>query len=85
MASVNSKFDAEHRDHVELAFKPDDTAADGAILGQATSGYEGLSLWQTVKTFKVATLVCFAASFSAATDGYQIGYVVRGLSGVSRP
>ncbi|KAJ5389244.1 putative maltose permease (MalP) [Penicillium cataractarum] len=73
MASVHSKFDAEHRDHVEQVFKPDDTAADAAAMGQATSGYESLSLWQTAKMFKVATITCFAAAFSAATDGYQIG------------
>ncbi|KAF2008744.1 general substrate transporter [Aaosphaeria arxii CBS 175.79] len=49
------------------------TENDAAAKGQALSGYESLTRWETVKTFKIATLVCFAAAFSAATDGYQIG------------
>ncbi|KAK4119734.1 general substrate transporter [Parathielavia appendiculata] len=50
-----------------------DAAADAAVRGQATTGYETLTLWETVMTFKVSTAVCFFAAFSAATDGYQIG------------
>jgi hypothetical protein len=50
-----------------------DAAANAAIRGQATTGYETLTLWETVKTFKVSTAACFLAAFSAATDGYQIG------------
>jgi hypothetical protein len=50
-----------------------DAAVDAAMRGQATTGYETLSLWETIKTFKVSTTVCFFAAFSAATDGYQIG------------
>lgn len=83
MACVQSKIQSEHldspntfdEDHVELTIKPGNTAADAAAKGQAASGHESLSLWQTVKLFKVATITCFAAAFSAATDGYQIGYV----------
>lgn len=54
---------------------PKDAALDAAIRGQAATGYETLSLWDTVKKFKVSTFMCFAAAFSAATDGYQIGSV----------
>lgn len=50
-----------------------DAAVDAATKGQTATGYETLSLWETVKTFKLATAICVAASFSAATDGYQIG------------
>ncbi|KAK3306251.1 putative MFS alpha-glucoside transporter [Chaetomium strumarium] len=50
-----------------------DAAVNAAMRGQATTGYETLTLWETIKTFKVSTAVCFAAAFSAATDGYQIG------------
>jgi hypothetical protein len=50
-----------------------DAAANAAIRGQAATGYETLTLWETVKTFKVSTAACFLAAFSAATDGYQIG------------
>ncbi len=53
--------------------KAADAALDAAAKGQATTGYEHLSIWETVKHFKVASLICFAAAFSAATDGYQIG------------
>lgn len=58
--------------HVEQAMKASEVKVQA---GQLSSGYESLSLWQTVKVFKVATAYCFAAAFSAATDGYQIGYV----------
>lgn len=44
-----------------------------AAKGQITTGYEDLGAIETIKTFKVCTLVCFAMAFSAATDGYQIG------------
>lgn len=37
------------------------------------SGYETLTWWETVKTFRMAVAVCFLVTFSAATDGYQIG------------
>lgn len=54
-------------------FEPKDAVVDAATKGQAVTGYETLTLWETVMTFKVATAYCFAAAFSAATDGYQIG------------
>jgi proteasome assembly chaperone (PAC2) family protein len=62
-------------DHHEIAddIKTSDVVADAAIQGQAISGYEGLTVSETVKHFKMATAICFAAAFSAATDGYQIG------------
>ncbi|XPS69547.1 hypothetical protein M3J09_001815 [Ascochyta lentis] len=65
-------------DHVVTFDQPidhKDAAAEAAARGQATSGYEALTPWQTVKMFGRATLACFAAAFSAATDGYQIGLV----------
>ncbi|WKT53474.1 Major facilitator, sugar transporter-like [Fusarium oxysporum f. sp. vasinfectum] len=67
----NSKLDDEVGEfHVEQAFKASEVKIE---TGHLSSGYESLSLWQTVKVFKVATAYCFAAAFSAATDGYQIG------------
>ncbi|KAI1013794.1 hypothetical protein LB503_010531 [Fusarium chuoi] len=66
-----SKLDNEVAEfHVEQAMKASEVKVQA---GQLSSGYESLSLWQTVKVFKVATAYCFAAAFSAATDGYQIG------------
>ncbi|KAF5968844.1 maltose permease [Fusarium coicis] len=78
MSSIKSKqeVDASRLDdevgefHVEQAFKTSDVKVQA---GQLSSGYESLSLWQTVKVFKVATAYCFAAAFSAATD-YQWQY-----------
>ncbi|RKK96316.1 hypothetical protein BFJ71_g7896 [Fusarium oxysporum] len=67
----NSKLNDEVGEfHVEQAFKASEVKIE---TGHLSSGYESLSLWQTVKVFKVATAYCFAAAFSAATDGYQIG------------
>jgi len=54
---------------------PKDAALNAAAKGQTTTGYEELTPWETVKTFKVATAACFLAAFSAATDGYQIRWV----------
>ncbi|GIC87545.1 putative MFS alpha-glucoside transporter [Aspergillus udagawae] len=50
-----------------------DAAVDAATRGQAMTGYEHLSVMETIKTFKLVTLICVAMAFSAATDGYQIG------------
>jgi hypothetical protein len=62
--------------HVEThdnTLDPKDAVVDATARGQAVSGYETLTPWQTIKMFKWATAACFAAAFSAATDGYQIG------------
>lgn len=65
--------------HVEMMgdeeIKTSDPAFDAVMRGQVTTGYEDLGVLETIKTFKICTLVCFAVAFSAATDGYQIGYV----------
>jgi hypothetical protein len=65
--------------HVEImddeGLKTSDPAFDAVMRGQVTTGYESLSALETIKTFRICTLVCFAMAFSAATDGYQIGYV----------
>jgi hypothetical protein len=54
------------------ANNPKDAVVDAAARGQAATGYETLTPWETIKMFKRSTAVCFAAAFSAATDGYQI-------------
>lgn len=58
---------------VEDGFEKSDPAFDAATKGQITTGYEELGALETIKTFKLCTLICFAMAFSAATDGYQIG------------
>lgn len=50
-----------------------ETVNDAYARGQMASGFETMSIPQTVKTFKRAFLICFLATFAAATDGYQIG------------
>jgi hypothetical protein len=62
---------SEHHDVVTREALGKDDATSGPIV----SGYEKLSPWETVKTFKMTTFVCFMMCFSAATDGYQIGFV----------
>jgi hypothetical protein len=66
-------------EHVEASHDDNpiknEAAIDAATRGQAMTGYEELSVLETVKTFKLCTLVCMAMAFSAATDGYQIGFV----------
>lgn len=68
---------AERADHVEIpvgvAVKHDDAFLDATANGQARTGFETLTLRETVLKFKLCTAVCFAAAFSAATDGFQIG------------
>lgn len=44
--------------------------------GQGLTGYEHLSIWETIKKFKMASTICFVAAISAAAEGYQIGYVL---------
>lgn len=66
---------ARRDDEIENAENPKGLAVEAAAKGQGVSGYETLSLWETVKTFKVNTAYCFLVAFSAATDGYQIGFV----------
>ncbi|KAI9148987.1 alfa-L-rhamnosidase [Paramyrothecium foliicola] len=61
----------QHLEHGQHNLK--EASAEAASKGQDVSGYETLSIWQTIKTFKVCTLVCFMVAFSGATDGYQIG------------
>ena len=65
----------EHVESVPGDLKASDAEFDAAAKGQATSGYETFGIIETIKKFKLCTAVCFAMAFSAATDGYQIGFV----------
>jgi hypothetical protein len=76
--SIEAKPDISQHDNPadnEHGITRKDLALDAASKGQGVSGYETLSLWETVKAFKVNAAICFAVTFSAATDGYQIGYL----------
>ncbi|RKK76957.1 hypothetical protein BFJ71_g16841 [Fusarium oxysporum] len=66
-----------HQDNVahESPLHGKDAVADAAARGQGLDGYEGLSIWQTIKMFKMNSLICGLVAISAATDGYQISLV----------
>ncbi|KAH7129952.1 general substrate transporter [Dactylonectria estremocensis] len=61
------------RDMLSSAAK--DLNSEAAAAGQGVSGYETLTIWETVKMFKFNSFVCSLVAFSAATDGYQIGMI----------
>lgn len=66
-------------DHVETGHHTKTEAVDNAYAhGQVESGYESLTILQTIKQFKMACLVCGLATFAAATDGYQSEYRLSG-------
>ncbi|KAJ4237546.1 hypothetical protein NW757_013282 [Fusarium falciforme] len=74
--NTNTKTSAdqvEELDHHENTLKPSAIAQDAAAKGQATTGYENLTILQSVKTFRRTIVFCTLAAFSAAADGYQIG------------
>lgn len=52
-----------------------DTVHDAATRGQALTGYETLTPWETAKKFKACAFYVFLAALSAGTDGYQTGFV----------
>ncbi|KAH7119243.1 general substrate transporter [Dactylonectria macrodidyma] len=69
-------FVCSHREaEMEDASSPKDARAEAHAMGQGLTGYESLSLWQTVVKFKWCSVVCFLAAISAATEGYQIGLI----------
>jgi hypothetical protein len=65
----------EHKETTtEAGHTPKEAVAEAAAQGQGVSGDENLSVWETARKFKMATFVCFMVTFSAAADGYSIGY-----------
>ncbi|KAG7527584.1 hypothetical protein FFLO_06790 [Filobasidium floriforme] len=60
---------------LEHEHKPSDAAATAGIdmRGQELTGYEDLTLFQTLMKFKKTSLICFAVTFSACAEGYEIG------------
>ncbi|KAL0944965.1 MFS alpha-glucoside [Colletotrichum truncatum] len=55
------------------AIQSKDAVLDAATKGQATTGYETLTPWETFMKFKWCTFFAFVAAFAAGADGYQIG------------
>ncbi|KAH7025669.1 general substrate transporter [Microdochium trichocladiopsis] len=62
-----------HNDRLEASLKPDEATADAVAKGQLATGFENMTLWQTISTFKIASACCVLAAFSAGADGYQVG------------
>ncbi|KAH6715721.1 general substrate transporter [Leptodontidium sp. MPI-SDFR-AT-0119] len=52
-----------------------DAMAEAAARGQGLDGYEDLTVWETIKVFKMNSLICSLVAISTATDGYQIGLI----------
>ncbi|KAL5328254.1 hypothetical protein ACEPPN_001752 [Leptodophora sp. 'Broadleaf-Isolate-01'] len=76
---ASPQIDEQHPDAVDRAVDDQgpsgdlkDLSAHAVAQGQALSGYENLSVWQTVWKFKICSFLCFLASISAAAEGYQI-------------
>lgn len=42
--------------------------------GQELTGYEDLTLFQTLKTFKKTSLLCLAVTFTACAEGYEVSH-----------
>jgi hypothetical protein len=59
---------------LEHEHKPSDAAATAGIdmRGQELTGYEDLTLFQTLMKFKKTSLICFAVTFSACAEGYEV-------------
>ena len=70
---LTGKTTHHHDEQPEAALKAGEITADAAAKGQLATGFESLTFWQTIKTFKVATACCVLAAFSAGADGYQLG------------
>jgi hypothetical protein len=76
----------ENADGQEKSALPQLDASDQSLAdmkGQTLTGYEDLSLWQTVVTFKKTSLMCLAVTFSAACEGYEVSSVVSRSSASS--
>ena len=74
-ATVEVKVHEADKTDREAIPSSKDALTDASARGHGLSGYEELNFLETVKRFKMCTLLCFLATFSAATDGYQLGYV----------
>ena len=46
------------------------------------SEFDNSTAWQALKTFRVVSLYCVAAAFSAATDGYQGSRILLNTAGI---
>lgn len=79
--SANAPYNMDNKQEIEMLEneKPsvhfnEHASADvgGDMRGQELTGYEDLTLFQTLKTFKKTSLLCFAVTFTACAEGYEV-------------
>lgn len=49
-----------------------------SMRGQELTGYEDLTLFQILMKFKKTSLICFAVTFSACAEGYEVRKDLQG-------
>ncbi|RSL50195.1 hypothetical protein CEP54_012051 [Fusarium duplospermum] len=72
-AAATAQAVEQAHDTTKTAPNLDQLTSSAEAQGQGLTGYEHLSIWQTIKKFKLASTICFVAAISAAAEGYQIG------------
>ncbi|WWD00964.1 hypothetical protein V866_007902 [Kwoniella sp. B9012] len=73
LSPYDEKTDILHEDNPAVEAGHKDPRDDAYSKGQLATGYETLTIPQTIRKFKWAFAICFMATFAGATDGYQIG------------
>ena len=78
----SAKLDEVQTDHREahIGGKPAQIIFEAETRGQVLSGYEDLTVWQTMKAFPMPTFYCVIPSIAAAADGYQVCPVVGAVT-----
>ncbi|RSM14737.1 hypothetical protein BHE90_014669 [Fusarium euwallaceae] len=72
-AAATAQAVEEAQNTTKTAPNFEELTSTASAQGQGLTGYEHLSIWETIKKFKMASLICFVAAISAAAEGYQIG------------
>ncbi|WWC91437.1 uncharacterized protein L201_006383 [Kwoniella dendrophila CBS 6074] len=73
LSPYEEKPDIIHNEAHVAELGTSDAKDDAYSKGQLATGYETLTIPQTIQKFKWAFAICFMATFAGATDGYQIG------------
>jgi hypothetical protein len=63
-----SKGNSETIEHVSTQQEPDMASKERPVM---RSKVDDMTVWQSVKQFKLVSLVAMAAAFSASLDGYR--------------
>ena len=62
---IEEKPSAQHHENASAD-------ADQDMHGQELTGFEDLTLFQTLKMFKKTSLLCLAVTFTACAEGYEV-------------